>query len=191
MLWFIELQGVGHDWATEVNWILFCFQSAINRFNDLSPLLDCFHLHCWDCACFPILKYTHFPSAQHVLWHKTDIIKHYLNEQKNNSLWEVEASIQFKSITQSCPTLCDPMDCSMPGIPVHQQLTEFTQMHVNRAGDGIQPSHPLSSRSPPTFNLSLHQGLFKWVSPLHQLAKGFQFQLQHQSFQWILRNDFL
>ena len=78
-----------------------------------------------------------------------------------------------------------PMDCSMPGLPVHHQLLEFTQTRVCWVGDAIQPSHPLSSPSPPTFNLSQHQGLFKWVSSLHQVAKVLEFHLQHQSFQWI------
>ena len=64
---------------------------------------------------------------------------------------------QFSSVTQSCLTLCDPMDCSMPGFPVHQQLPELSQTHVHRVGDDIQPSHPLSSPSPPAFNLSQHQ----------------------------------
>ena len=67
----------------------------------------------------------------------------------------------FSSVAQSCPTRCDPMDCSTPGLPVHHQLPEFTQTHVHRVGDAIQPSHPLSSTSPPTFNLSQHQGLFQ------------------------------
>ena len=100
-------------------------------------------------------------------------------------------SVQFSSVTQSCPTLCDPMNCSMPGLPVHHQLPEFTQTHVHRVGDAIQPSHPLSSPSPPTFNLSQHQGLFQWVNSSHQVAKVLEFQLQHQSFQWIFRTDFL
>ena len=69
--------------------------------------------------------------------------------------------VQFSSVAQSCPTLCDPMDCSMPGLPVHHQLLEFAQIHVHRIGDAIQPSHPLSSPSPPAFNLSQHQGLFQ------------------------------
>ena len=99
-------------------------------------------------------------------------------------------SVQFSSVTQLCLTLCNPMDCSMPGLPVHHQLPEFTQTHV-RVGDDIQPSRPLSSPSPPTFNHSQHQGLFKWVSCLHQVARVLEFQLQHQSFQWILRTDFL
>ena len=98
---------------------------------------------------------------------------------------------QFSSVAQSCPTLCDPRDCSTLGFPVHDQLPELTQIHVHWVGDAIQPSHPLSSPSPPALNLSQHQGLFKWVSSLHQMAKVLEFQLQHQSFQWIFRTDFL
>ena len=98
---------------------------------------------------------------------------------------------QFSSVTQSCPTLCDPMDCSMPGLPVHHQLPEFTQTHVHWVGDAIQPSHPLSSPSPPTFNLSQHEAVFKWVSYTHQGGNVLEFQLQHQSFQCIFKTDFL
>ena len=98
---------------------------------------------------------------------------------------------QFSSVTQSCPTLCHPMNCSTPGLPAHHQLPEFTQTHIHRVRDAIQPSHPLSSPSPPTFSLSQHQGLFQWVSSSHQVAKVLEFQLQHQSFQWIFRTDFL
>ena len=76
------------------------------------------------------------------------------------------------------------MDCSTPGFHVHHQLPEFTQTHVQRVGGAMQPSHPLSSPSPPAFNLSQHQGLFKCVSTSHQVAKVLEFQLQHQSFQW-------
>ena len=100
-------------------------------------------------------------------------------------------SVQFSSVAQLCPILWDPMDCSMPGFPVHHQLPELTQIHVHWVSDAIQPSHPLSSPSPPVFNLSQHQGLFQWVSSLHQVAKVLEFQLQHQSFQWIFRTDFL
>ena len=99
--------------------------------------------------------------------------------------------IQFSSVTQSCPTLCDTMDCSTPGFLVHNQLLELVQTYVNRVSDAIQPSHPLSSPSSPTFNLSQHPGLFKWVSSSHQVAKVLEFQLQHQSFQWIFMTDFL
>ena len=74
------------------------------------------------------------------------------------------------------------MDRSTPGLPVHHQLPGLAQTHVHRVGDAIQPSHPLSSPSPPAFNLSQHQGLFQGVSSSHQVAKGLQLQLQHQSF---------
>ena len=92
---------------------------------------------------------------------------------------------QFRSV----PTLCDPMNRSMPGLPVHHQLPEFTQTHVHWVDDATQPSHPLSSPSPPALNLSQHQGLFQWVSSLHWVAKVLEFQLQHQSFQWTPRTD--
>ena len=97
---------------------------------------------------------------------------------------------KFSSVAQSCPTFCNPMDCSTPGLPVCHQLLELVQTHVYRVGDTIQPSHPLSSPSP-AFNLSLHQGLFQWVSSSHQVAKVLELQLQRQSFQWIFRTDFL
>ena len=98
---------------------------------------------------------------------------------------------QFSSVAQSCPTICDPMNRSTPGLPVYHQLLEFTQTHVHWVSDAIQQSHALSSPSPSTFNLSQHQGLFKWVSSSHQVAKELKFQLQHQSFQWIFRTDLL
>ena len=95
------------------------------------------------------------------------------------------------SVTQSCATLCNPMECSTPGFPVHHQLPKLAQTHVHQVSDAIQPSHSLSSPSPPAFHLSQHQGLFQWVSSLHQMAKVLELQLQHQSFQWIFRTDFL
>ena len=100
-------------------------------------------------------------------------------------------SVRFSSVAQSCPTLCNPMNHSTPGLPVHHQLPEFTQTHVHRVGDAIQPSHPLSSTSPPTFNLSQHQGLFKSVSSSQQVAIVLELQLQQHYFQWIFRTDFL
>ena len=98
--------------------------------------------------------------------------------------------IQFSSVTHLCPTLCDPMNHITPGLPVHHQLLESTQTHVHWVGNAIQPSHPLSSPSP-ALNLSQNQGLFKWVSSSHQVAKVVEFQLQHQSFQWTPRTDLL
>ena len=97
-------------------------------------------------------------------------------------MWNLSSSVQFSSVTQSCSTLCDPMNHSMPGLPVHHQLLEFTQTHVHRVGDAIQPSHPLSSPSPPAPNPSQQQGIFQWVSSSHEVAKVLEFQLQHQSF---------
>ena len=97
--------------------------------------------------------------------------------------WMGIGEFKFSSAAQSCPTICKPMNCSMPGLPVHHQLPGPTQTHVHRVGDAIQPSHPLSSPSPPAFNLSQHQGLFKQVSSSHQVAEVLEFQLQHQSFQ--------
>ena len=93
------------------------------------------------------------------------------------------SSASFSSVTQSCPTLCDPMNRSTPGLPVHHQLPEFTQTHVHRVGDAIKPSHSLSSPSPPAPNPSQHQGLFQRVNSSHVVAKVLKFQLQHQSFQ--------
>ena len=89
--------------------------------------------------------------------------------------------LQFSSVTQSCPTLCNPMNHSTPGLPVHHQLPVFTQTHVHRVSDAIQPSHPLSSPSPPVPNSSQHQSLFQWVNSSHEMAKVLEFQLQHQS----------
>ena len=95
------------------------------------------------------------------------------------------------SVAQSCPTLCDPMNHSPPGLPVHHQLPEFTQTHVHWVSDAIQPSHPLSTPSPPVPNPSQHQDLFQWVNSSHEVAKVLEFQLQHQSFQWTPRTDVL
>ena len=107
-----------------------------------------------------------------------------------NKLWEWN-KIQGLSVQSlSGVRLCDPMDCSTPGFPVHRQLLELAHTHVHRVGDGIQPSYPLLSPSPPTFNLSQNPGLFQWVSSSHQVVKVLEFQLQYQSFKWIFRTDF-
>ena len=118
------------------------------------------------------------------------LLGHALLSAVHRDTWPC-ASVQFSSVAQSCPTLCDPMNHSTPGLPVQHQLPEFTQTHIHWVGDAIQPSHPLSSPSPPAFNPSHHQGLFKWVSSLHKVAKVLEFQLQHQSFQWTPRTDLL
>ena len=98
--------------------------------------------------------------------------------------------LQFSSVAQSCLTLCNPMNCSTPGLPVHHQLPEFTQTHIHRVSDAIQPSHPLVSPSLPSFNFFPASGSFQ-MSQSHQVAKVLEFQLQHQSFQRIFRTDSL
>ena len=102
----------------------------------------------------------------------------------------IKDSVQFSSISQSCPTLCNPMNCSTPGLPVHHQLPEFTQIHVHRVSDAIQPSHPLWSPSPPA-PIPPSISLFQWVNTSHEAAKVLEFQLQHHSFQRNPRADLL
>ena len=114
-------------------------------------------------------------------------------KQNEDFYWVItgRAGAWFSSVTHSSPTLCDPMDCSTPGLPVHYYFLELVQTRIHRVGDAIQPSHPLSSPSPPAFNPSQHQGLFQWVNSLHQVTKVLEFPLQHQSLQGIFRTDFL
>ena len=124
-------------------------------------------------------------------WFYVQGSKHRCKEQTFGLNGRRFSSVQFSSVAQSCPTLYNPMNCSMPGLPVHQQLPESTQTHVHWVSNAIQPSHPLLSPSPPALNLSQHQGLFQWVSSSHQVAKVLEFQLQHKSFQWTPRTDLL
>ena len=100
-------------------------------------------------------------------------------------------NFQLSSLTQSCPTLCDHMDYNTPGFPSQHQLQNFAQTHVHQVSADTQPTDPRSSPSPPAFNLFQHQGLFQWVSSLHQVAKILELQPQHQSLQWIFRIDSL
>ena len=104
---------------------------------------------------------------------------------------EIKIILCSCSVAKLCPTLCDPMNCSLPGFLVFHCLPEFAQTHVHWVGDAIQPSYPLSPISSLAFNFSQHQGLFQWIGSLHTVAKVLEFQLQHQSFQWIFRDDFL
>ena len=130
------------------------------------------------------------PDPQDVFWDNIGT-RWVIPGHKMIDLNLVERQIQFSSVTQLCPTLCNPMNHNTPSLPVHHQLPEFTQTHVHRVSDAIQPSHPLSSLFPSALNLSQHQGLFKWVSSSNEVAKVLEFQLQHQSFQWTPRTDLL
>ena len=110
---------------------------------------------------------------------------------EQSTQFSVQRFHKFSSVAQSCPILCDPMNRSTPGLLVHHQLPEFTQTHVHRVSDAIQPSQPLSSPSPPAANPSQHQGIFQWVSSSHEVAKVLEFQLQHHSLQRNPRADLL
>ena len=132
-----------------------------------------------------------FPGAKnkltaHFAVHNDQVMKWSELQQSSH-----RTSVQFSSVAQTCLILCDPVNHSTLALPVHHQLLESTQSHVHRVGDAIQPSHPLSSPSPPALNLSQHQGLFQWVNSSHQVAKVLEFQFQHQSFQWTPRTELL
>ena len=145
-----------------------------------SPLL-----HLFLAPPFLLLKYSQWDSAQEMCVGLAErILVRFL------PFLGLSFSCHCCLVTKLCLTLCDPMACSMPGFPVLHYLPEFAQTHVHWVGDAIQPSYPLSSPSP-AFNLSQHQGIFKWVSSSHQVAKILEFQLQYQSFQWTPRTDLL
>ena len=111
------------------------------------------------------------------LWWWTQKIYSCLTIHRPAHPWKDYFTVRFSWVAQSCPTLCNPMNRSTPGLPVHHQLLEFTQTRVHRVDAAIQPSHPLSSPSPPAPNPSQHQGLFQWVNSSHEVAKVLQFQL--------------
>ena len=155
------------------------FKSIFFKYLDILLHFPYFSSHCET-----TLRWLHLCSVNYA-FNITDVCEHwwYSWHQIFGVQILASSSVQFSSVTQSCPSLCDPMNCSTPGLPVHHQLLEFTQTHVHWVSDVIQPSHPLSSPSPPAPNPSQHQSLFQWVSSSHEVAKVLEFQLQHQSFQ--------
>ena len=169
MLQSMGSQRVRYDWATELKWMKkFAFYRKVWSITFL---------------CVPprlFLSSIILPQVftKYILWTqikstRTDLcVYQFSSVQSLSHVW-----------------LCNIMDCSMPGFPVHHQLPEFTQTYVHGVSDAIQPSHLLSFPSPP-FSLSQHQGLFLGVSSSHQVDKVLEFQLQHQSFQWLFRTDF-
>ena len=116
-------------------------------------------------------------SHSNPLWWKGHLLLLLLSVLEGFASLHQFTSVQFSSVAQSCPTLCNPMNLSTPGLPVHHQLPEFTQTHVHRVSDAIQPSRPVSSPSPPAHNPSQHQSLFQWVNSSHEVAKVLEFQL--------------
>ena len=152
----------------------------------------------WDCTERPwawkimhycglcLLKVT-WRTEEGRTWNEGDVQRGATVEAKRGSF--LVTAMPFSSVQSLSPVwLCNPMACSTPCFPIHYQPPELAQTHVHRVGDAIQPSHPLASPSPTAFNLSQNQGLFQWVSSLHQVAKVLEFQ--NQSFQWIFRTDF-
>ena len=127
---------------------------------------------------------SHRRATQSAPWPSEDLETPARGATHDLSCW-----VQFSSVTQSCPTLCDPMDCSTPGFLVLH--CQFVQTQVRWVNEAIQPSHPLLPTSPPALYLSQHLGLYQWISSSHQVAKVLEFQLQHQCFQWTFRTDFL
>ena len=133
------------------------------------------HKTCWIWTA--VISDFHKSSQQYLILDTIIIPIGQMRKGRHRSDLFMVNTIQFSSVAQSCLTLCGPMNRSMPGIPVHHQLPEFTQTHAHRVGDAIQPSHPLSSPSPPAPSLSQYQGLFQWVNSSHEVAKVLEFQL--------------
>ena len=137
---------------------------------------------CHSCYCSPI----HYQnqSLNDLFKSKSDLTVEYCNLTHSHMQTKCCCSVNHVQ-------LCDPMDCGTPGFPVLHNFLKFAQTRVYWIGDAIQPSHPLSPPSPPALNLSQHQSLFQWAGSSHQVTKVLELQLQHQSFQWIFRVDFL
>ena len=185
--WWVQsmgLQGIEQDWACTHGTAQLCI-SPFPAYRILEVSRPFFIL---SCLCRPSVQAVSV-SAEIVDWiHKPhpncflpNVLSHlfciFCNMDRSVSKKIRQYVLQFSSVTQSCPTLCNPMNRSRPGLPVHHQLPEFTQTHVHRVGDAIQPSHPLSSPSPPALNLSQHQSFFKWVSLRMRWPKYWSFSL--------------
>ena len=148
-----------------------CYDQCIFLAKLYSPL-PCFIPYSKSkCACYSRCFFTSYFCIP-VPYNEKDIFWDVSSRRSYRS-----SSVQFSSVTQLCPTLCDPMNRSTPGLPVHHQLPEFTQSHIHRVSDAIQPSHPLLSPSPPAPNPSQHQSLFQWVNSSHEVAIVLEFQL--------------
>ena len=187
LTWLYSLLASFSPFESEVG----CY-TCRNQTADLKQLKQVPHFF-WPTALYSFFFFTTFHNFNSYVYLLFNVCLQTVNLDDCNISNHLAENLicQFSSVAQLCPTLCDPMDGSTPGLPVHHQLLEFTHTHVHWVGDAIQTSHPLLSPYPPAFHLSQHQGLFQWVSSLQQVAKVLEFQLQHQSFQWIFRTDFL
>ena len=200
---FPSIRVFSNESAHCIRWPKYCsFSFSISPSNEYAGLIS-FRIDWFDLAVQGIVKslLQHHSLKASALWcsafFKFQFSHLYMTTGKTIALtiWTFVGKVMFlvfnllsrfvSSVQFSCSVMsvCNTVNCSTPGLPVHQQLPEFTQTHVHWVDDAIEPSHPLSSPSPPAFNLSQHQGLFKWVSSLHQLTKVLESQLQHQSFQ--------
>ena len=158
----MESQRVTHDWVTEQQQQQQQCEVLIIPDTTLRCLVFCFFSTYWPKLLSPSGKV----FIRNVIFGNLLLLFAWIG-----------VSVQFSSVAQLCPTLRDPMNPSTPGLPVHHQLPEFTETHVHRVGDAIQPSHPLSSPSPPAPSPSQHQSLFQWINSSHEVAKVLEFQL--------------
>ena len=158
-------------WGLELEWLIVCSsESYSSRFTSQCCQLSCLSPR-FDTSTCDHYFLSHY-SAVRITWNTLLHIAHLAQ-----NLTHQFSSVQFSSATRSCPTLWDPMNRSMPGLPVHHHLPEFTQTHVHPVRAAIQASHPRSSPSPPDPNPSQHQSLFQWVNCSHEVAKVLEFQL--------------
>ena len=192
VLWFMRSQRVRHDWVSELNWKSVASKIFFNVLRDCNKINAFYENKRNAGEKASAQQTTNKPKSNYRKGENICPLYMYISHKGliskiHNSI--VKKKCQFSSVAQSCPTLCDPMNHSMPGLPVHHQLLESTQTHVHWVGDAIQPSHPLSSPSPPAPNPSQHQSLFQWINSSHEVVKVLAFQLQHHSLQRNPRAD--
>ena len=161
----LELSILPFLWSFQASWISYLLPVSIYTQQLFLTDLLFYQWNYWWCTLLVLFT---------LLWIPLSVTKSITGSGKPEDTY---SHSQFSSVAQLCPTLCDPMNHSTPDLPVHNQLPEFTQTHIHRVGDAIQPSYPLSSPSPPAPNCSQHQSLFQWVNSSHEVAKVLEFQL--------------
>ena len=164
------------NWACQASLSITNSRSSL-KLTSIESVMPSSHL----ILCHPLLLLPPIPPSVRVFSNEVTLHMRWPKYWSFMLAHKMSLSVQFSSVTQSCPTLWDPMNRSTSGLPVHHQLQEFTQTHIHQVSDAIQPSHPLSSPSPPAPSPSQHQSLFQWVNISHEVAKVLEFQLQHHS----------